>query len=195
MVSDIALNEAALVPGTHGALTGLPCATLVLERLEHAISAAARARATVAVLCVDVARRLRSATRSGDTLGRTSDDAFVVVCENLAGSASQVSNFVDVLSQRFTDALSLPGWHRDPAVAVSASIGAAIATAPCALGPHDLLREAGAVMDAAGRAGGGRLVISEPQWGVRLVPTQDQIETEDRSWSWGHSPLGTPTRR
>lgn len=197
---------------THDVLTGLPNRALVLDRLEHAL-AAARPGTTLVVLFVDVdgfkqindtlghaagdavlveiARRLSRATRGGDTLGRLSGDEFVVVCEDLPGSASEVSTCLDVLADRFAEVLGHPGRADGPQV-LSASIGATVATAPCATGAHDLLAEADAAMYLAKRAGGGRLVVSEPRRGVRPVPPSSEAEPAGPVRRAGDSPSAAP---
>ncbi len=98
----------------HDALTGLPNRTLLLDRLGTALLAARRRSAPLAVLFFDldgfkgvndvaghtvgdallaeVARRLSSALRAGDTLARFGGDEFVVLCpETDAEEAQEVA--------------------------------------------------------------------------------------------------------
>lgn len=177
---------------THDALTGLPNRTLLLDRIEHALLSASRTGGRVAVLFIDVdgfkeindtlghaygdivlceiAARLRHATRDGDTVGRLSGDEFLVVCENLPTSTSEVADALRSLARRFAAALSRPSPDGVREVVVSASIGAAITARHPTNDVAGLLREADAAMYAAKRAGGDRLSIASSEPGMHLVP-------------------------
>lgn len=171
-------REAAL----HDGLTGLPNRALMLERMEHALVRNRRSGKATVVLFVDldhfkavndthghrigdelliaVARRLASALRAADTVARWSGDEFVVMCEDLDGSAG-----ASAIGRRLVAALTPPfrlSNTADP-ITVTASIGIAVTDRSRAdLGPKQLIHEADTAMYTAKRAG-GRQVFQLPQ--------------------------------
>jgi diguanylate cyclase (GGDEF)-like protein len=90
-------------------LTGLPSQALLVDRLQHALARSERNGAAVAVVrlrfeldpsdnerpvhmsqvLLAASRRLRSALRDTDTVARTGDDGFTLVCEEIADSEVQ----------------------------------------------------------------------------------------------------------
>lgn len=90
---------------THDGLTGLPNRALLYDRLNHAVATTSRGRRAMAVIFIDldgfksvndthghqagdellrqVAGRLSTVVRKGDTLARWGGDEFVVICEAL----------------------------------------------------------------------------------------------------------------
>ncbi|MBP2305729.1 EAL domain-containing protein [Azospirillum melinis] len=164
-------------------LTGLANRALLLDRLDHAIELANRARepdaGRLAVLSVDldrfkrvndslghgigdlllcrVAERLGASVRRCDTVGRLGGDEFLVVLERVADRDEAA-----MVAQRLLDGLSSlreVGEHR---VHLTASIGIAVhpeagnGEAPDATG---LMRMADSAMQAAKAAGGDRFVF------------------------------------
>jgi len=165
----------------HDPLTGLPNRVLLLDRLCQAMSRAAMESGQVALLFLDldrfkivndglghrvgdrllqdVAVRLTSAVRDGDTVGRLGGDEFVVLCAPVAGVADAVA-----VAERIEAELAAPFRldHRD--VRVSASIGIAMTTPRRADGvdlaaPEALLRDADAAMYRAKDLGRARLEV------------------------------------
>jgi diguanylate cyclase (GGDEF)-like protein/PAS domain S-box-containing protein len=155
----------------HDALTGLPNRALVLDRLHGLLARAGRSGATEAVLFLDldrfklindssghtvgdellvqVAKRLQSVTRPGDTLGRFGGDEFVLLCEALEGPVSAIA-----VADRILSTMQAPFKLGRQDAYVSASIGIAIAQAGDE--PGDVLRDADAALyraKEAGRAG------------------------------------------
>jgi diguanylate cyclase (GGDEF)-like protein/PAS domain S-box-containing protein len=129
-------------------LTNLPNRTLLLDRLNHAMTTSKRNRAFGAVLFVDldhfktlndtqghdkgdlllqqVAQRLAHCLREGDTVARLGGDEFVVVLESLACGAREAVTETTIVGTKILAALSelyqLGGVvHR-----ASASIGATL---------------------------------------------------------------------
>lgn len=128
---------------THDALTGLPNRALLMDRLTQALHGAERAVSFTAVLLMDLdgfkaindthgheagnlvlselAVRLYSCVRAGDTVGRYGGDEFVFILCELANSAE-----VDQVVRRIHQALAVPIVTGDLQLRVDASIGIAI---------------------------------------------------------------------
>lgn len=124
----------------HDALTGLPNRTLLMDRLTQAVAHARRDRGHVGLLLLDldhfknindslghfigdglleeVARRLRSVLREGDTPARLGGDEFVVAACGLAGPAD-----AEALAQRIHLALEPVFNIQGHNLHVGASIG------------------------------------------------------------------------
>jgi len=127
----------------HDALTGLPNRSLMADRLERALSRAARDERAVALMYLDldgfkaindamghavgdqllqqVAKRLRQCVRESDSVGRQAGDEFLIVLPDLedGGQSSQVA-------QKIIHALASPLKLGERHVETSASIGIAI---------------------------------------------------------------------
>ncbi|MEL4179612.1 EAL domain-containing protein [Roseateles sp. PN1] len=128
---------------THDDLTRLPNRALFTERLQNALERSRRLDLSVAVLFIDldgfklindshgheagdlllkeVARRLGSCVRPGDTVARLAGDEFVVLCEQL-----QQPESISILAERINVALRQPVHLDGITVRVSASIGVAV---------------------------------------------------------------------
>ena len=147
-----------------------PNRTLLVERLEHGLLRDRRSKKAIAVLFADldgfkmvndvhghragdtllieVARRLKTLLRPGDTVARISGDEFVMVCEDLSEEAQ-----AQAIARRVADALSLSFDVSGAAVTVSASVGIAFAAGDA--DPEQLLEDADVAMYQAKRKGGG----------------------------------------
>jgi diguanylate cyclase (GGDEF)-like protein/PAS domain S-box-containing protein len=161
-----ALSHQAL----HDHLTGLPNRLLLADRLELALSRAARHGAEVGVLFVDldgfkgvndrfghdggdivlrtIAERLTAAVRPSDTVARYGGDEFVAVCEEI--SATDALHLAHRISVAAGSPVDLDGEH----VCVSASVG--VALGGTAGDAELLIRDADAAMyrTKAANAGG-----------------------------------------
>ena len=157
----------------HDPLTGLPNRLLLTDRIEQALARSSRSEGRVVVffldldlfkvvndslghhagdaLLIDVAGRLQSAVRSGDTLARFGGDEFVIVCDDVRDGE------VDALAHRVTSALREPFASETHQVTVTASIGAALATDSS--DPQTLLRDADAAMYRAKERGRDQVVL------------------------------------
>ena len=124
----------------HDILTGLPSRTLLMDRLEHALSHARRIQTRMAVLFIDlddfkpvndtlghaagdallqmVAKRLLYCVREVDTVARMGGDEFVILLENL----DDVDN-VDMIADRILDILQQPFTITNQQICISASLG------------------------------------------------------------------------
>jgi diguanylate cyclase (GGDEF)-like protein len=158
----------------HDALTGLPNRVLFLERLEQAIGAV-EAGTHLAVLFCDldrfkqvndslghaagdellrqVAARVRSTVRPGDTVGRLSGDEFAVILPGL----TEVEDAAR-LAGRITDCFAEPFRLDGTDVRIGTSVGLSATRAGAARTAEDMLRKADSAMyrhKQRGRAGVG----------------------------------------
>lgn len=160
----------------HDVLTGLPNRAVLLDRLEYVLSGGGDPR--VAVLFVDldgfkgvndafgheggdtmlrqVADRLRSAVRAGDTVTRLGGDEFVVLCERVREPGE-----ADEVAERVVEALHRPFPFGTDRISVGASVGVAVAEP--GVSADALLRQADNAVYAAKRRGGGRVVRCGPE--------------------------------
>jgi diguanylate cyclase (GGDEF)-like protein/PAS domain S-box-containing protein len=153
----------------HDPLTGLANRTLLRDRLQHAL--APRERGATAALFVDldnfkqvndahghaagdlvlaeIARRLHTAVRPGDTIARLGGDEFVAVCEGIDLEAALA------VGRRLQDAIELPLSTDGVEHRLTASIGIALGDSD----PDALLADADAASYRAKAAGGGRIEV------------------------------------
>jgi diguanylate cyclase (GGDEF)-like protein/PAS domain S-box-containing protein len=169
-------EEDLLRRALHDPLTGLPNRVLFLDRLTQALGRAGRQDQQVAVLYVDldgfknvndtwghgvgdavlqaVGQRLAAALRPGDSVARFGGDEFLVLCEGLSSGDEAVE-----VARRLLEAVSRPLPHRAGTVAVSASVGIAMAGQPPRTAA-DLLDAADRAMYQAKKAGSSRLAVA-----------------------------------
>lgn len=156
----------------HDALTGLPNRLLLMDRLAQAIGHRDPARASVAVLFIDidhfkdindtlghaagdrllqdVAERLVACVRDGDTVARLGGDEFVVVLLRLHGSDDAA-----VVAEKMVANLCAPCKIDGAELHISTSIGVAVYPEDGVDG-DSLLRSADTAMYHAKRDGGAR---------------------------------------
>jgi diguanylate cyclase (GGDEF)-like protein/PAS domain S-box-containing protein len=155
----------------HDPLTDLPNRALLHDRLAHALARAARGKACVGVLFIDldhfkvindslghdvgdellmqVAARLTALLRASDTLGRLGGDEFMVIAEPGSDPAQHVR-----MAERLGAVLEAPFFVRGDELAISASIG--IACGDGDADPRELVRDADAAMYRAKSLGRAR---------------------------------------
>lgn len=121
-------------------------------------------------LLVAAAARLSACLRPADLIARLGGDEFVILLENVAG-AEQAAR----AAERVLAAFSQPVPVGDASVAVSVSIGIALAAPGLDSEPADLIRDADVAMYAAKRAGRGRWSLFDPAARSRAV---DQFSLE-----------------
>jgi diguanylate cyclase (GGDEF)-like protein len=176
-ITDQRIAEQALAhQALHDPLTKLPNRALLLDRLAQALARQGRHACDIAVLFLDidrfkwindslghaagdqllieVANRLTSAARGGDTVARFGGDEFVVLCEDVAGEKDSVR-----LAERFAQAISAPVALDDAETTPTASIGIAIALAGDGYNPETLVRDADAAMYQAKERGRDRYEV------------------------------------
>ena len=165
----------------HDGLTGLYNRAVLHERLGQALSRARRRGTDVAVLYLDldsfkpindsqghdigdavlieVAHRLKSATRAEDTVARIGGDEFAILVEDCSSLAD-----VETLAQRVIAVTSGPVALAEGIYRVGVSVG--IAGSRGGIGDTEaLLRDADVAMYRAKDAGGSRF-----QWSVAFEP-------------------------
>lgn len=124
-------------------------------------------------LLVEVARRIREQTRSGDVLARLGGDEFALIQVDAAQPGGSRT-----LARRILDALSKP-FHLDGhTVGIGVSIGVAVAPFDAATG-EEMLRAADLAMYAAKAAGRNVLRYFEPEMSERMQARRD-VEAELR---------------
>ena len=127
----------------HDALTGLANRNLLSDRLNHAISQAARQKGKLAVLFLDLdkfkdvndsyghdtgdavlkctAERLRACVRMGDSIARLGGDEFVLVLENIT-CQNDIDYVVEKIKMGFEQVFEVNSYS----IRLSISIGSAI---------------------------------------------------------------------
>ncbi|MDX6480974.1 MAG: hypothetical protein QOG85_1484 [Gaiellaceae bacterium] len=172
----------------HDALTGLPNRALFATRVAEAVESAAVDNVPRAVLFLDlddfkfvndswghdvgdemlvqVAERLRSATRPGDTPARLGGDEFSVL---LAHATAEDAEHV---AQRIRDALAEPFWLSGRETSASASIGIAL-TGEHAATAEELLRNADIAMYVSKSDERSHYAIYEPRFHQNLRERQE----------------------
>ncbi|MGV8979441.1 MAG: diguanylate cyclase domain-containing protein [Cellulomonas sp.] len=162
-ITDLKLAERALAhQATHDHLTGLANRHLLMAKIEQAIDRLNNAPRQHVLFFVDVdnfkaindtyghergdkvliqvAERLTSLARRGDTVARLGGDEFVVLCEGVSSQAH-----IRDIGDRFVAALAEPYREGATMIELSASVGAAATDDPLS-SPSDLLRHADAAM-------------------------------------------------
>ncbi|HLP97350.1 MAG TPA: EAL domain-containing protein [Sideroxyarcus sp.] len=132
-------------------LTGLPNRRLLMDRLQQEFAIGARSGQYGAVLFLDldnfktlndskghdigdmllveVAKRLTSCVRDGDTVARLGGDEFVVVLESLSASSDEAAALADLVAEKIRAVLSEPyilsqhQYHTSPSIGVALFLG------------------------------------------------------------------------
>jgi diguanylate cyclase (GGDEF)-like protein/PAS domain S-box-containing protein len=166
-------------------LTGAANRTLLVARLEHALTRLSRNPGLVALLFVDLDRfklvndslghdvgdellirtvaRLGEALRAEDLVARLGGDEFVVLCEGFADTAE-----VTALADRVLRALNTPVRLGGREVFVSASVGVTVADS-VERSAAELLRDADAAMYHSKEHGRGRYTVFDDAIRARNV--------------------------
>ncbi len=172
-------------------LTGLPNRRLLQERIKHAFASSSRSNLYGALLIIDldnfkylndtlghdigdillqqVAKRLESCVREGDTVARLGGDEFVVILENLSTQSLEAAAFTEVACDKILSNLNQPYQltaheHRN-----SPSIGAALFKDNL-LTIDTLMKQADIAMYQSKKTGKNRLSFFDPKM-------QDSINT------------------
>ncbi|MFL6337322.1 MAG: putative bifunctional diguanylate cyclase/phosphodiesterase [Pyrinomonadaceae bacterium] len=180
----------------HDPLTGLPNRALFADHVKLTIARAKRhaSRRFAVLFCdldrfkiindslghvagdqllVEVARRLESCLRQGDTVARVGGDEFTILLDDLANDAEAVA-VAQRIQQEISAAIMLTGRE----VFTTMSIGLAIGTGAYS-DPEDILRDADTAMYRAKSLGKARHVVFDHSMHASAVNLL-QIETDLR---------------
>lgn len=168
----------------HDSLTRLPNRMLLLDRLQHALASNARSGRGGALLFIDldnfkalndtlghvmgdillqqVAVRLVSCVRDGDTVARFGGDEFVVMLEDLSDQIFQAAEQTEEIGEKILASLNRPYQLAAHEFRSSASIGAAVFNEG-RHGAEELLQQADIAMYQAKKAGRNALRFFDPQ--------------------------------
>jgi diguanylate cyclase (GGDEF)-like protein/PAS domain S-box-containing protein len=171
-------------------LTQLPNRRLLIERLGIALVGSAHSRRHSALLFLDldyfkvlndteghdvgdqllveVARRVRSSVREGDTVARLGGDEFVVMLEELSDDPDHAAAQAETVGQKIREAVAQPYRLKDHDYHGSASIGVCLFRD----GPEtvdDLLKRADVAMYQAKSSGRNTLRFFQPEMELALV--------------------------
>ena len=194
-----ALEEQLKHQAFHDPLTDLPNRALFLDRLAHALSSVRRERGSVAVLFVDlddfksindslgheagdlllsqVAWRLGSCVRPGDTVARLFGDEFSILLDSPA-EVEEAQRVTERIMARLRAPFHLGGKE----VFVSSSIGIAsgpVSDSPEREQPKDVLHRADLAMYAAKSSGKSQYEVFNPSMNTRAVQRME-LKTELR---------------
>lgn len=155
-------------------LTSLPNRRLMLDRLQQALANSARSGRHGAIMFIDldnfkaindtkghdigdlilieVARRLQSCMREGDTVSRLSGDEFVVMLQDIGTEAEHVATQAEEVGKKILAAIDQPYLIRDEEYHSTASIGVNL-FADHATTPDTLLKTADIAMYQAKSSG------------------------------------------
>jgi diguanylate cyclase (GGDEF)-like protein/PAS domain S-box-containing protein len=179
------------------ALTQLPNRRLLQERLNHALTLATRSGSYGAILFVDldhfkmindtrghhsgdlllieVARRLRMALRSGDTIARLGGDEFVVLLEVMDADALKAADHARQVADKLLLTLAEPYKLLDFEFRCTASIGISLFSHAETVG--ELLQHADLAMYQAKKTGRNTLRFFDPDM-QQSVNTRVSLEQD-----------------
>jgi diguanylate cyclase (GGDEF)-like protein len=180
-------------------LTGLPNRDLVLDRLGQALARSRRDGSLMAVLFIDldrfkpindslghhagdevlteIARRLTTVARGGDTVARLAGDEFLVVRAGFAAPENAVETAELVVAELSRPIMTGTGAAARE-VTVGASVGIAYADGATDLTPADLVRDADVAMYRAKQRGRGRVEVFDDALRIAVelrLRTQEEL--------------------
>jgi two-component system cell cycle response regulator len=184
-----AAREALQVQATHDPLTSLWNRSAALEAFDRELARGSRECHSVGLAIADIdhfkrvndafghqagdivlaeaARRLKSAIRAYDILGRYGGEEFIAVFPSITDAG-----LVDVAERMRQAVCESPVQVASRAVEVTVSIGAALGSLDASLDPHALIQAADEALYGAKRAGRNQICLAPP---ARLVLLQSPL--------------------
>jgi diguanylate cyclase (GGDEF)-like protein/PAS domain S-box-containing protein len=181
-------------------LTQLPNRRLLLDRLRQALATSARSRRQGAILFIDlddfktlndtkghdlgdlllqqVARRLLTCVRAGDTVARLGGDEFVVMLEDLSDSADAAANRAEIVGEKILAAFAPPYELAGQEHHSTGSIGVTLFS-DARETVDDLLKRADLAMYKAKEGGRNTLRFFDPEMQA-AVTARAELEKELR---------------
>lgn len=194
------MNDLLQSQATSDPLTGLPNRRLMLDRLKHALASSMRSGREGALLFIDldnfktlndtlshgigdlllqqVAQRLESCVREGDTVARLGGDEFVVMLEDLSEKDLEAAAQTEAVGEKILATLNQPYQLGKHEYLNSPSIGATL------FNDHqqsieELLKQADIAMYQAKKAGRNALRFFDPQM-QETINARANLESELR---------------
>ena len=177
-------KEAIVHMALYDPLTNLPNRRLLLDRLNHSLSSSARLGLGCALLFIDldffknindslghtigdlllqqVAERLISCVREGDTVARLGGDEFVVLLQDMSKQSIDPAAQTEIIANKILALLSQPFQLPSQIYKITASIGVAISN-DHKLDPEDLIKNADIAMYQAKKSGRNKIRFFDPQ--------------------------------
>jgi len=185
----------------HDPLTGVGNRSMLVERLEHAMTRRPQPGALLSILFIDldkfkaindrhshdagdhvlkvVADRLQELVRPHDTIVRWGGDEFLVLLDPIENPTAAL-----VIAQRITTAVAKAIRRFGEDLSVTASLGVAVTQPGEQIGVDELITRADAAMYAAKHAGGNTCALFPIAAPAPLIPEQGRSSTVQ-------SPAGT----
>ena len=194
------MNDLLQSQATSDPLTGLPNRRLMIDRLKHALASSMRSGREGALLFIDldnfktlndtlghgigdlllqqVAQRLESCVREGDTVARLGGDEFVVMLEDLSEKDLEAAAQTEAIGEKILATLNQPYQLGKHEYLNSPSIGATL------FNDHqqsieELLKQADIAMYQAKKAGRNALRFFDPQM-QETINARATLESELR---------------
>ncbi|ADE13036.1 bifunctional diguanylate cyclase/phosphodiesterase [Sideroxydans lithotrophicus] len=194
------MNDLLQSQATSDPLTGLPNRRFMLDRLKHALASSSRSGREGALLFIDldnfktlndtlghdvgdqllqqVAHRLETCVREGDTVARLGGDEFVVMLEDLSEKDLEAAAQTEAVGEKILAALNQPYQLGKHEYRNTPSIGATL------FNDHqqsldELLKQADIAMYQAKRAGRNALRFFDPQM-QETINSRATLENELR---------------
>jgi diguanylate cyclase (GGDEF)-like protein/PAS domain S-box-containing protein len=176
-------NEAEIFQlAFYDSLTDLPNRRLLMDRLRHVLASRGNGSGRTALLFIDldqfktlndikghdvgdlllieIAQRLRSCVREGDTVARLGGDEFVVMLENLSAESEIAANQAKAAAEKIHQFLNQPYRLKDFEYHSSCSIGISMFNRD--ISAEELLKHADTAMYEAKAAGRNALRFFDP---------------------------------
>ncbi len=184
----------------HDSLTGLPNRSLLIDRMEQALSRTQREKNMGAVLFIDldhfkhindslghavgdqlleqVALRIRTNIRNVDTVGRLGGDEFVVILSDVGDNLDTAETNTQLLATKLRNALIQPFHNSNHELLIAASIGVVIFPGKYQ-NAEEILSHADTAMYDAKSNGRDNLVFFKPEM-AHAVKRRLELENDLR---------------